>query len=65
MPYDIKPNVRHTLSELVGGVISASGQVREKEHWISVTTSLLYRLEIGCVERSETMSEKMDDLSMT
>ena len=49
LTYDIAPNIRNMFSELVCGATSAAGQVREKDHWVSVATSQLYKLEMSGV----------------
>ena len=48
--YEILGNVHFMLSELISSIISASGQVREKAHWLSVAQQLLYKLENFGVE---------------
>ena len=53
MTDDIDPYVRGLISELVGYTSAAIGQVREKEHWMSVAQSSLYKLESFGVEKGE------------
>lgn len=50
MSYEVAPNIRNMLSELVSCSQSAAGQVRNKEHWVSVAKSQLYKLESFGVE---------------
>lgn len=45
MPYEVAPNIRFMLSELRCSADTASGRVREKEHWVDVTKRALYKLE--------------------
>lgn len=44
LPYEIAGNVRIMASELASATKSATGQARQKDHWLSVATQLLYKL---------------------
>ena len=41
---DIQPYARLVFSELVSSVKTASGQIREKEHWLYAVNQSLYKL---------------------
>ncbi|MHB8075661.1 hypothetical protein [Desulfosporosinus fructosivorans] len=42
---DIEPYKRNVLAELVSYVSAASGQVRDKEHWMGAVNQSLFKLE--------------------
>lgn len=50
---EIKPNIRNILAELIAYVKEASGQVREKEHWVSAVNQSLYKLKTFQVENNK------------
>lgn len=45
MTLDIEPYKKSVLSELISCVRAASGQVRDKEHWIDAVNQNLFKLE--------------------
>ncbi|MDT3698371.1 MAG: hypothetical protein RO469_02990 [Thermincola sp.] len=42
---DIEPHKRNVLAELVSYVSAASGQVKDKEHWMGAVNQSLFKLE--------------------
>lgn len=42
---DIEPYKRNVLAELVSYVSAATGQVRDKRHWMDVVNQSLFKLE--------------------
>lgn len=50
---DIEPYKRIVLSELISYVSAASGNVQEKDHWISAVNQSLFKLEPSFVEKDE------------
>ncbi|SHE90015.1 hypothetical protein SAMN02745784_02164 [Tissierella praeacuta DSM 18095] len=42
---DIEPYKRNVLAELVSYVLAATGQVRDKEHWMDAVNQSLFKLE--------------------
>jgi len=43
---EIKPTAYNVLGEVISYASEASGQVQQKEHWISCVNSSMYKLEI-------------------